>query len=342
MSLKTLSLLTGSLFIVSVLVFVNESRRGTGLLSGSDYIKGLDVETIQKIVLHFDGEKKTILTRDGQRFVLEGHKSYPAASDKVNDLIYKIASIEVKEEVSSNADEELLKQFELDEKSRKYFIELFDNDSKRTVAFRVGKSSKGKGHYLFKEGKESVHLSLSSFWLNPSHKEFVDTNLLSLKQDEIDRLTLTNSKIELVRKDKEFTFAGTSANKKFKKEKAEEYVKNFAFLRFDDFFTPGETEVRTLKFNRKIRIQMKNKLVYQLSLAKKKDSYFAKLNALVHELPDKVVVRQDDDKEKLQKIEGMIKAQEVAQKINREKSAWIYKIDKSVYEDIVKDSKFFM
>ena len=342
MSLKTLSLLTGSLFIISILVFVSESRRGTGLLSGSDYIKGLDVEKIQKIVLHFDGEKKTTLTRDGNHFVLENHKSYPAASDKVNDLIYRIASIEVKEEISNNADEELLKQFELDEKSRKYFIELFDNDGKRTVAFRVGKSSRGKGHYLFREGKNSVHLSLSSFWLNSSHKEFVDTNLLSLKQDEIDRLSLENSKIELVRKGEEFTLAGTSANKNFKKEKAEEYVKNLALLKFDDFFTPGETEVQALKFNRKVRIQMKNKLVYQISLAKKKDSYFAKLNALVHELPEKVVVRQDDDKEKLQQIEGMIKAQEVAQKVNREKSAWVYKIDKSSYENIVKDLKFFL
>ncbi len=342
MSLKTLSLLTCSLFIISVLVFVNESRRGTGLLSGSDYIKGLDVEKIQKVVLHFDGEKKTILTRDDGRFVLEGHKSYPAASDKVNDLIYKIASIEVKEEVSNNADEELLKQLELDEKSRKYFIELFDNDGKRTVAFRVGKSSKGKGHYLFREGKNSVHLSLSNFWINSSHKDFVDTNLLSLKQDEIDRLSLENSKIELVRKDDGFILEGKAANKKFKKEKAEEYVRNLSFLKFDDFFTPQESEVQTLRFNRKVRIQMKNKLVYQLSLAKKKDSYFAKLNALVHDLPDKVIVRQDDDKEKLQEIEGMIKAQEVAQKVNQEKSAWVYQINKDAYENIVKDLKFFL
>ncbi len=342
MSLKTLSLLTGSLFVVSLLVFFNENKRGTGLLEGSDYVKGLDVETIQKIVLHFDGEKKTALTRDGDHFILESHKSYPAASDKVNDLVYKIASIEVKEKVSAGADEEQLKQFELDGKSRKYFIELFDNDGKRTVAFRVGKSPKGKGHYLYKEGSEEVHLSLSSFWLNTSHKQFVDTNLLSLQEDEIEKLSLqTNTKIELERKDEEFAFSNP-AHKKFKKEKAKEYVGNLSFLNFDDFFTPEEPEVRSLKFNREVRIQLKNNLVYQLSLAKRRDDHFARLSALVHELPEKVVVRQDDDKEKLQEIENMIKAQEVAQKVNREKSTWIYKIDKSTYENIVKTSKFFL
>ena len=131
MKLKTLSIATGILFVISIVVFINENRRGTDLLSGSDYIKGLDVGKVQKMVLSFKTEKKITFTRDANRFVLEDHKSYPAASDKVNDLIYKIASIRVKEKILSNAEEDDLKKYELDKQSRPYLIELYDNDGKK-------------------------------------------------------------------------------------------------------------------------------------------------------------------------------------------------------------------
>ena len=100
MKLKTLSIFTGILFVASIFVYMNENRRGTDLLTGSDYVKGLDINKIQKISLSFEKGKKITLSRDSNRFVLENHKSYPAKTDKVNDLIYKIASIQVREKVA--------------------------------------------------------------------------------------------------------------------------------------------------------------------------------------------------------------------------------------------------
>ena len=46
--------------------------------------------------------------------------------------------------------------------------------------------------------------------------------------------------------------------------------------------------------------------------------------------------------QELQKIEDVIKAQGDAQRINMEKGAWVYKVNKSVYEKLAKDSKFFL
>ena len=51
MKLSTLSFITAALTVVSLVVFVQENKRGTDLASGSDYIKGLDIEKTQKIVL---------------------------------------------------------------------------------------------------------------------------------------------------------------------------------------------------------------------------------------------------------------------------------------------------
>ena len=342
MKLKTLSILTGILFLASIFVYMNENKRGTDLLTGSDYIKGLDINKIQKISLSFSGDKMITLTRDSNRFVLENHKSYPASTDKVNDLIYKIASIQVKEKVASGVDEDDLKNYELSKDKRKYLVELFDNDGRKTVGFSVGKSHKGKGNYLLKEDKKDIYLSQENLWLNSSYKDFVNTVLLEVKKDDIEKVSLKSDKnLEIVKKDKEFVVKNPT-DKQYKKEKAEEYVKNLSSVRFDDFYSLTEPKVQALNFDKDIKIKLKNKLTYKVSLAKDKDDHFVKLTAFLEETPKQFVVRQDDRKEELQKIEDVIKAQGDAQIINMEKGAWVYKVDKSVYENLAKDSKFFL
>jgi hypothetical protein len=342
MKLKTLSIFTSILFVISIVMYVNENKRGTDLLAGSDYIKGLDINKVHKIVLSFKGDKKITLTRDSSKFVLEDHKSYPASTNKVNDLIYKIASIQVKEKVASSVGEDDLKKFELDEKSSQYKVELVDNDGKKTVSFRVGKAHKGKGNYLVKEGKEEVYLSDSTLWLNSSYKDFINTVLLEVKKDEIEKVSLnSDKKIEIVKKDNDFVIE-EPAGKKFKKEKASEYASSFSNIRFEDFYSVTEPKIQGLKFEKDVRVKLKNQLIYRVSLAKEKDDHFIKLRALLEEAPTQFVVKKDDGKEELQKIEDTIKAQSEAQKVNLERGAWVYKIDKSTYEKLAKKSQFFL
>ncbi len=342
MKLKTLSIFTGILFVASIFVYMNENRRGTDLLTGSDYVKGLDINKIQKISLSFEKGKKITLSRDSNRFVLENHKSYPAKTDKVNDLIYKIASIQVREKVASKPDEDDLKKYELDKGKRKYLVELYDNDGKKTVSFRVGKSYKGKGNYLFKENKEEIYLSQENLWLNSSYKDFVNTILLEVKEADIEKVSISTDKtLEIVKKDKEFVVESPS-DKKYKEEKATEFAKSFSSIKFDEFYSLTEPKVQSLNFNKDIKIKLKNKLIYKVSLAKEKEDHFVKLTALLEEAPKQFVVRQDDGKEELLKIEDVIKAQGDAQKINMEKGGWVYKVDKAVYEKLAKNSKFFL
>ena len=341
MSLKNLSILTGILFVISILVFLNENKRGTDLLTGSDYVKGLDVTKVQKIVLNFKDKDELILSREGERFVLENHKSYPAASDKVNDLIYKIASIQVDKKIASGVKEEDLKKYELDEKSRQFAIELFDNDNKKTVSFRVGKSDKGKS-YLFKEGETDVYLSRSNVFFNSSHKHFVNTVLINVKSDDIAKIDLkSNIGIEIVKEGEDFVIA-KPANKKFKKEKAKEYSQNFTVVRFDDFYAPNEAEVQRLRFTKKIKLQLGNKLVYEIDLAKKKKDHFIKIRAGIEAENREIVLKKDDGEQKLKDVGNVIEAQGIAQRFNLEKGRWVYKISESLYEKLVKNSKFFL
>jgi len=342
MKLKTLSIFTTVLVIISVFIFINENKRGSDLILGSDYIKGFDIEKIHKIVINFKDSKEIILTRDNDKFLIESHKFYRAASAKVNDLIYKIASIQVKEKITSDASEADLKKYELDEKSKQYRVEFYGKDGKKTISFKVGKNHKDKGNYLLKNEQKEVYLSMNSLSLDSSYKDFIDTILLNLKKDDIAKVQLkSNKEIELIKEEQELVLI-TPKTKKYNKDKIDEYYESFRDIRFNNYFKTNDSDVQNLNFNKYVKIQLKNKLIYNMTLAQNKNRYFVKLNVLVDEMPEQILVNRNAGKEELQKIEDMIKAQSNAQKINIEKANWVYQIDKSIYENILKKEKFFL
>lgn len=342
MKIQVLLALTLALFAGSLWVYQNENKRGTDLVSGSDYIKGLDVNQVQKIVLNFPKDQKITLSKDSNRFVLENYKSYPASTEKVNDLIFKIANIQVKKKISSNPDEEDLKNLGLDKESRKYLVEFFDTSENKAVSFTVGKSYKNNGNYLQKEGSKDIYLSDNSIWIDSSYKDFIDSFLIDLKKEDIVKVTLKNEdNIELSKKEEGFILDSPQISD-YKKEKVEEYIKSFESVNFEEYFQAKDQDVKDLKFETDIRIQLKNKLTYSLKLAENNKNYYAKINVLVEDLPEQVVINKDDDQEKLKDIENMMSAKENAQKINLEKGLWVYKLDKGTYESFVKSSKFFM
>ena len=233
MKLKTLLIITAVLCAFSVVIFINENKRGRDLLSGSDYIKGLDVGKIHRVTISSEGNDKINLAREGDRFIIESHKSYQASSEKINDLIYKIAEIQVKEKIVSNPNAEDLKKFELDEKSRKVLIEIFDNDKAKTISFGVGKSYKGKGNYLYRENGKNVYLSLHNVWVNTSYKDYIDTNILNIKGDEVESVrSLSARGFEIIKKDKGFELMSLKTKKvssKVKEEKLKNYIDGFSF-----------------------------------------------------------------------------------------------------------------
>ena len=253
MSLRILSAVTGFLFVISLGVFYMENRKGVDLVEGSDYIKGLDVEKINKISLSFTGDKSLTFERDGTKFVISNHKAYPASTKKINDLIYKIASLQVKEKVASKPSEKDLEEYELNPKSRRYFIEIYDNSGAKTVSFFVGKSQKNRGNYLYKEEGDAVYLSRETIDLDSSHQDFLDIVLIDIKKDEIESVELETDDIdviELVKKDKKFSLV-KPPKKDFKEEEVEEYFGNFSNLRLDGFYKHDEKEVQVLSFDKK-------------------------------------------------------------------------------------------
>ena len=342
MKLKPLAILTSVLFLISIIVFINENKRGTDLLLGSDYIKGLDVEKIKEIIVIPKDASKISFMRDGAKFLLRDHKSYPASSAKVNELIYKIASIQVKEKIAGGAGDDMLKKFELDSTSRKYLIEIIDNDGKKTVSFSVGRSSKGRGYYLFSEKSGDIYLSKSDFTISSSHQGYINKTFLGLKKDSISEVIIQEkSIIKLVSNGARFIM-DSPKGKKIKEDKISEYMDNFSSISFEDYYEHNSPQVQSLRFGQGVDVHLKNKLVYKMRLAKKGDDCFIKASAHATNIPKQIVVGKEDGDEKLKNVEDIINAQKEYQRFNEERASWVYKINRSTYDNLLKGLSFFL
>ena len=380
MSLRNLSILTVCLFFISVGVYYKKNYRSSVLSSGSYYVKGLDPSEIGKISIQFqkgDKNKKEIsLKRDQNIFVLTGNSSYPASTNKVNDLIYKIASIQIKKPLSPS--DEKMKKWGLTEDTQKYSIEIYDLEGQKTQSFRVGKTFK-KGNYIMKEGTKEVYLTDGFVTFDPSYKDYIDRFLLGqntspiakvwLKSNEIIEIEQERIKSELSEKPKDtdlpkkqdhdgekqahkahhkktsegIAFRWVKPEKKalqVKKEKLKNYILGLKKIQFSDFFSLKDEKFKKVQFNRELKIHLENNLVYHLKIGSLKDQYLVQISASVPS--EKIIIRKDSDEKELQNADQALRAKVAEQDFNILRASWLYSLDKESYNQIMKKSSDFM
>lgn len=336
MNLKKMSIITSLLCVLSLIVYAGDNRRGSDLAEGSEFIKGIDVNNIAKIELTFPGNKKIEFERDSAFFVISNKKSYPASSAKINEMIFKIANIQVSEKVDSGVVEvDDLKQYGLDKSNLSYKVAIFDGDGNVSVSFIVGKNLKNKGNYIKKEKSGDVYLSQNRIWLDSTYKEFVDLALLNLEKNNVKALDMNLDQKFSLMKDGD-KIKSDNGEKEVDQKKFNKLIDGLNSLTFKDFYSVTDPNVQTLKFDSSVSVELDNSLIYNLNFAIDNDRYFAKLSATVEDMPSQITVTQEDGKEELSKIEEQIKAQSTSQLFNMKKAVWVYEIEQSKYKELLK------
>lgn len=339
MKLKSLSIFTGILFVLSLIVYANENKRGTDLLAGSEFIKGINVNSVEKIQISTGKDKKVTFVKEGDRFVLESHYSFPASNEKVNNLIYAISSITVAEKVEGNASESDLEKYELGEAKSNLRVEFFDQNDRSSLAFRLGKNHPKRGTYLLKEGGSDIYLSQKNVWINKSHKDFIEKLLLRVPSHEVAEIVLNNEEDNKILKgEKDFKLAN-NAEKELKQAVLEKMVRSLNNLRMRDFYPRDDSQVNMLIYKNSLKVKLKNQVTYRIALAMKQDKHYMALSADTAQMPKQVTVSQQDGKEELQKIEDLIKTQANLQQFNVDKGNWVFEIDPETYRNLAKEFK---
>ena len=308
---------------------------------GADFLAGLDVDKIQRFSLQKGGddESKMDFVKEGKNFILESHGSYPANSNSVNQLLYDLSKIQIQEKVSGGSHEGL---GVTGGKAHAHII--FKNDEGKTISeFFLGNHFNSRGRYLRMKGSDDVYLSKRYLKIPTKRKNFLNLKILPIDGTNVD-------KIEVAGQGQQFSVSQSSGTWSMNSGKSSnaidaEKLKKFALdiinVAFVDYKSARDSKYSSLKFNRFFSVKLKNNSVYELKLARLEGLYILKASGTVMEMPSKVLISSDTNKEEIAKIEEMAKSQGRAQNFNLFHGPWIYEIEKSVWGELVKVPKDF-
>lgn len=340
--IKKMSILTSVLFALSLVVYFWENRNvSTGDVQ-TYLFKSLDVEALQSLQLQAKDKESLELKREGRRFVISSHQAFPADSKRINDLVYKLASLQVKEKLAEKPSAEELQTWGLDDKNFAFEIKAFARKEEPVLHLRVGNSKKSAGNYLYKVDSQEVYLSDGSFWLESSALNYTDRKILNIEKDQLVQAAFSgDGSFQLLRNGDSFVLEGLG-KRKIDTEAVKKYLTEAKELRFDAYLRPEQASDKQLKFSQSLSLSLQSGIIYRLSFASRKDEHYVKLSAELNSDSDKILVSAQADEKELKAVDAQIRAKREAQKINNETALWVYKISDYSFKTWFKDSKDFL
>ncbi len=347
MSMKTKKLLITAivLFFISLVTYHFEHRRGVEVVSGTEFIKGLDISKVERVLLKGKDQKELDLVKDGNIFVLANHGSFPVDTLKINEFLYKISDIQIAEKVSDSA--KSYDSYGVAENQAEATVALFGKDNKKLVEFLVGSKNKNSGNYIRTSGSVETFVTNQPLSVETTRDFFIDKTVLASKSDSVSSINVTNrsGKFSITNIDKKFVLTGGDPAK-VDDSKIEEFVRAFENISFSDFFEASDARVQNIIFDNRYEIQNSNMLTYVMELgtnsaSEKERKYYFKVSSNIADLPAQVELKKDASKEELEKLNSMLLSRDQMAVFNNKNIRWIYELTEYKFKLLAKNSKDF-
>lgn|GEM_PF-6620957 len=331
-SILKLTLTCVVLFVLSILTYKWDHYRGVELVAGSEFLNALDIDNISSFSIRAKNGESLVFTRTGDSFNLQNYSNYPASGSEINELLYKLSTISVREKVSGND----FKKYGVDESDANYHFSFLNEKSEIVLNFYVGKSYNNKGNYIRKAQSTQIYLSESPLEVKLDKKSFVEKNILDFDKEKLERLELSGD-VVIVKKDEAWVIDGLS-KAKYQDEYIEEAIDDLQKVEFDNFYPEDDANVANLSFTQGANITLSNKMIYKLALARDKNRYFLKAQA---ETPEEIVLNPNASSEKLEEVNDLIKVQSGAENFNLRFKNWVFEISEYEYNKFIKKKNEF-
>ncbi|MBT4761795.1 MAG: DUF4340 domain-containing protein [Bdellovibrionaceae bacterium] len=333
--LKQLSVLTICLFAVSFLLYLNENKINSDLTAGSDFVKGFDPSKANKIMIkHADGKALT-LRKNNTNFVLAEHHNYPAENEKINNLLFNIAGIQIKEKVTSSKGKQ--EDFELTEEKAKTEIIVFNSQEKEILNILVGKEKNSEANYIRFKNKNDIYLTTGKISFPTDTSSYINKTINIFKTDEVQNISakFKDQSIEITKEGEDFQLAKANKknSKKIKKEDLKNYVGKLNNISFQNFKPMNSTESVVLNFDQNLSLVDKNQITTNIKFASSNKKYFVHLSSSTRNAPKEITLSQNETDEKMQSIDKMIKAQQRSQNFNLKHSGWVYEVSENTFNN---------
>jgi len=336
-----LSVVAFVLLVISLYVYHNDHSRNSLLVSGSDFLKGLDVDNIEKIVVEQDSQKKIELKRDGMNFYLENFKMYPASNELVNKFLFKLSNIQVADAVINNKDK--FKTYKVEDGKAKYTVKLFDAKGIKIVEVLIGDELLGRGNYIRQQNSDTIYLSSEVLSIETDKFDFMDKEIVKIDKKNVSTILFKKKNGFVLTKEGDDYLIGGADPSKINKEKVGELVDACLDINFDDYSPVDDSTFKEVDFSSMIiQIKAQQYLAYNLSLADYKSNYYLKVSTELMDAPSEIKISKDDSKDDLAQKESVLLNRDKSEAFNRKYQLWIYKISKSKYDALNKELKDLM
>jgi len=300
MKLKTLIISVAVLAALSVVAFV--ARRPAPPPSADARLDQplADRSTVEKAAkLRITDQGKTVaLARqaDGTWHVTS-YYDLPADFTKLSGFIANLTDAKLERLVTSNPE----KINRLEFKDTK--IELMDANDKELWSVTLGKSPElGSGRYVRFGSEQKAYLATLTAWLDTESKNWANTELLTLKADDIAKVEIPFSEggpivVSRAKKDDPWTSDKTPANQKVKADRISSLLSSVGSLRFSDTTNPDDPNAVAAKANqRTVKLTTFDNKTITVSLGRKPEEKKAKPAASASAAKTDAATKSADEK----------------------------------------------
>lgn len=327
---QILLVLAIALFGLSAFTYRESVVRAERFERGQKFLSNLNPDEIA-VVEVTKGSETTRLRRDGERFVVVTAEGYRAKNDAVNRFIRDVLELGLEKEVGSG--ESLRKELELEPSGENTLEVAFKNATdKEMVRFLVGKAfDNGSGNYLLRTDTDDgeIYLSSSRVYLSTQADDFLDKDLLDVKNEEIRQIRGADFVIEA--QEGSLELADQPAGKKASSKLAS--VKSvLTGLRFTKHHLADAPEVQGLRFDRVVEVDLDDDSGYRVAVAERDDKHYLQVTA--YHNTDRVMIARDADEEEVKETADVLQRVDEVNDFNAYHGSWIYEVSEGAADKV--------
>ncbi len=289
---------------------------------GQKFLPNLNPDEIAEIVVK-KGEEETQLKRQGDEFVLANAEGYPAKNESVNRFIRDVLELSLDKEVGSG--ESLEEELEISPAGENTLeVALKNSDEEEMVRFLVGKGADdGGGSFVCRtdQDKRTVYLTDKRVYLSAGADSFLKKQIVDVKGEDI--TTILGADYQIDNEDGAYKLAELPSGKKeSSKVNSAKYM--LSSLSFTKHYLADAPEVRTLRFDREVKVDLSDDSGYQLLLAEAADKHYLRVQGY-HKAQEVSITREAGDEEVKQTADTLERINEL-QDFNGFHGSWVYEI----------------
>ena len=309
---------------ITVLLYSAGPGPRRDFVPGAPLIQGLAPEKVQSIVIkHSAGT--VILKREGEGFTLPLKAGYPAAVNRINDLLVRSLDIRCADKVTGTA----ANHAELgvaDASPEATAVTFLGADDKPLIGFIMGKTGeRGRGPYVRLLGQDAVYIAEAYLYIDTDPLNYADRNLVTANRDDV-------QSVKVQAPSGAYTILRDAAGKaalqgvpEGKQPKGTMFESVFGALSRLDMTDVAKATSLQLDWTGTYACELRSGLTYTVRSAEKDGKQYVTVAAEGPAEKSINITRTESDTE-LKKKEALLLAADQAKAFNLKHEGWVYEI----------------